>query len=130
MNIAIALSLGLLAGALSGALGVGGGLLTIPGMVLLLGTDQHVAQGSALWAIVPTALIGTFVHYRGRNLSPRLVLWIAPAAALSALLGAWAASLLNSRVLTLLFACLLLVIGCRTLATAKEDQGVGPDRAI
>jgi uncharacterized membrane protein YfcA len=56
---AVALSLlGLLAGVLSGLLGVGGGLVLVPGMVLLLRTRQHVAHATSLAAIVPTAVAG------------------------------------------------------------------------
>jgi len=50
--------LGLLAGILSGLLGVGGGLIIVPGMVLALGARQHVAHATSLAAIVPTAVAG------------------------------------------------------------------------
>ncbi len=51
-------ALGLLAGILSGLLGVGGGLIIVPGMVLALGARQHVANATSLAAIVPTAAAG------------------------------------------------------------------------
>ena len=53
-----ALGLGLVAGVFSGLLGVGGGLIIVPGMVLLLRRSQHVAHATSLAAIVPTAVAG------------------------------------------------------------------------
>lgn len=51
-------ALGLLAGIFSGLLGVGGGLIIVPGMVFALHTRQHVAHATSLAAIVPTAVAG------------------------------------------------------------------------
>jgi uncharacterized membrane protein YfcA len=67
MDIAISVALGLVAGLLGGMLGIGGGTIVIPGMVLLLGTDQHVAQGISLTAMLLTALVGAFIHFRQKN---------------------------------------------------------------
>jgi uncharacterized membrane protein YfcA len=57
-QIAGALALGVLAGVFSGLLGVGGGLIMVPGMVLVLRTRQHVAHATSLAAIIPTAVAG------------------------------------------------------------------------
>jgi uncharacterized membrane protein YfcA len=50
--------LGLLAGMLSGLLGVGGGLIIVPGLVLMAHARQHVAHATSLAAIIPTAVAG------------------------------------------------------------------------
>ncbi|RTI51198.1 permease, partial [Thermus scotoductus] len=42
-----------LTGFLSGMMGVGGGTIMVPAMVLVLGMDQHTAQGTSLLAMVP-----------------------------------------------------------------------------
>ena len=47
------------AGTLSGLLGVGGGVSTVPALVLLLGVPAAVAKGSPLAVIIPTAVVGT-----------------------------------------------------------------------
>src|SRR5581483_5802275 len=60
------LGLGLFAGLCSGLLGIGGGQVLIPGMVILFGVSQRLAQGVSLAFIVPAALVGGFV---GSNLS-------------------------------------------------------------
>lgn len=52
-EIFILLLLGFGAGALSGLLGVGGGIIVIPGLTLLLGFTQHQAQGTSLALLLP-----------------------------------------------------------------------------
>ncbi|MBM5808732.1 MAG: sulfite exporter TauE/SafE family protein, partial [Cyanobacteria bacterium M_surface_9_m1_291] len=59
--------LGLLAGLLSGLLGIGGGLIFSP-LLLLLGLDPHQALATSSLAIVPTTLGGTWSHLRSRSL--------------------------------------------------------------
>jgi uncharacterized protein len=56
------LSVGLLAGVLSGFLGIGGGLLFSP-LLLLMGLDAHHALATSTLAIVPTTLVGSLTHW-------------------------------------------------------------------
>jgi len=91
MDIAIALALGLVAGVLGGMLGIGGGTIVIPGMVLLLEAEQHTAQGISLVAMLLMALVGAFIHYGQGNVKLSMVLFIAPSAIGFTYLGAWAA---------------------------------------
>jgi hypothetical protein len=55
-----AIAVGLLGGAVAGLLGVGGGVVFVPGLVLFLGLDQHQAEATSLLAIVPVAMLGTY----------------------------------------------------------------------
>lgn len=124
MDITIAFVLGGIAGLLGGMLGVGGGTIVIPGLVLLLDTDQHVAQGISLTAMLLTALVGAFIHYRQKNIRVSMALFIAPSAAAFAYLGAWAAGIVTAEWLTRFFAICLLVIGCWLLFFSRGGQGV------
>lgn len=54
--------LGLVAGFLGGALGVGGGVLLVPALILLFGYDVHVAIGTSLAAVVLNSIAGTWRH--------------------------------------------------------------------
>lgn len=123
-DIVIALAVGLIAGVLSGMLGIGGGTIAIPGMVLLLGVEQHTAQGVALSVMILTALVGAFIHYRQENVKLSMAMWIAPSAVAFSLLGAWAAGMVTAEWLTRVFAIALLVIGCRMLLFTRGGQGV------
>jgi uncharacterized membrane protein YfcA len=77
------LPLGLLAGLLSGLLGIGGGLVFSP-LLLLAGLDPHQALATSTLAIVPTTFGGTWAHLRSRSLPWRGCLAIALGAGLGA----------------------------------------------
>jgi uncharacterized membrane protein YfcA len=124
MDIAIALAVGLIAGLISGMLGVGGGTISIPAMILLLGVEQHTAQGVSLGAMLFTALVGAFIHYRQGNVKMSMVFLIAPSAIALSYLGAWAADKVTAEWLTRAFAIFLLIIGCRMLLFNRGGQGV------
>ena len=62
-----ALAIGLAAGVIAGLLGVGGGVLFVPGLVLFAGLDQHQAEATSLLAIVPVAIVGTYRQDRYGN---------------------------------------------------------------
>jgi uncharacterized membrane protein YfcA len=74
------LPLGLLAGVLSGLLGIGGGLVFSP-LLLLLGLEPHQALATSTLAIVPTTLAGSAVHLTNGSLPRRQGLVLAGAAA-------------------------------------------------
>ena len=124
MDIAAGIAIGLVAGLLSGMLGIGGGTITIPGMVLLLETEQHTAQGVALGAMLLAALVGSFIHSRQKNINRNIAIWVAPSAVIFSLLGAWIAGMITAEWLTRIFAIALLAIGCRMLLFSRGGQGV------
>lgn len=64
------LVVGFVAGILSGLLGVGGGLIMVPAMVLLLGLSQHAAHAASLAAIVPIALAGVLIFGQASQVDP------------------------------------------------------------
>jgi len=122
MDIALAAICGLVAGLLGGMLGIGGGTIMVPALVLLLSVDQHTAQGVALGAMVVAAAAGAWLQYRQHNLNVRMALWIAPGAAVFSLVGAWAAGVVAAEWLTRAFAIVLLLIGARMLLLSRGGQ--------
>lgn len=61
----ILIIIGLLAGILSGLVGVGGGILMIPLLIIFLGLSQHQAQGTALFAMLPPiGILATINYYK------------------------------------------------------------------
>jgi uncharacterized protein len=63
MQILIVLALGLVVGVLVGLLGIGGGVVLVPAMVYLLGYDQHLAQGTSLFILLPPIGLGALREY-------------------------------------------------------------------
>jgi len=61
------LALGLFVGVLVGLLGIGGGVVLVPAMVYLLGYDQHLAQGTSLFILLPPIGLGALRQYWKNN---------------------------------------------------------------
>ena len=123
-------AIGLVGGLASGALGVGGGSIFVPALVLLLGVGQHEAQGISIWVIVFSSAIGGVVHYRQGTVDLSAAMWIVPAAVPAGIAGSLVATLLNARQLQLLFAAILVCLGLQMLLTATRRLRQGPKQAI
>lgn len=114
--IAVAL-IGLVGGAASGLLGVGGGTLFVPAMVLILGKEQHLAQGVSLVVIIPTAISATLTNLKGGYVDVETAKWVTPLAIAFALVGGYVAGLLDGDTLSRIFGVVVLYVGTRTLFT-------------
>jgi hypothetical protein len=62
-----AMLIGLAAGVLVGLLGIGGGTVLVPALVYLLHVDQHLAQGTSLFVLIPPLGLGALVVYWRRG---------------------------------------------------------------
>ena len=107
-EIAGTLAIGFAAGMSSGLLGIGGGILFVPGLVLLLGETQLRAEATSLLAIIPVALVGAFQQRRYGNLRPRDALTIGVLSPIGVLAGVALANVVSDRLLSYLFAAMLL----------------------
>ena len=117
IDVIIALLIGLAGGTFGGLLGIGGGTLFVPALVLILGEDQHVAQGISLVVIVPTALSATIANLRRGYVDKQVATWVTPAAVVLALGGAFVAGQLEGDTLSRVFGVVVLYVGSRSLYT-------------
>jgi uncharacterized protein len=115
VEIGVSLAVGLFAGVVSGALGVGGGVVMVPALVFLLGVDQAVAQGTSLFVILPTAISGVQSHYRRRNLDLQPTLWMGLVGAIFAAGGAYLAVRVDQVHLRQLFGVYVLLVGLQSI---------------
>ncbi len=104
---------GLVIGVLSGLTGVGGGILTVPTLVLAFGIAQRVAQGTSLLAILPTSALGALTYYRHGNVDLHSAGWIAAGGVAATIVGAAVAQWLPERLLVALFGVFLVVAAVR-----------------
>jgi uncharacterized protein len=111
-TVAVAIVLGLAAGILSGAFGVGGGILFVPALVGL-GLGQVEAVATSLLAIVPTAAVGVSRHYAFGTVRVRSALALGVASIVGVEVGARIATSLSESVLRRLFAALLLGVAAQ-----------------
>ncbi|MGB9357411.1 MAG: sulfite exporter TauE/SafE family protein [Acidimicrobiia bacterium] len=113
LEIAGLVVLGLAAGVVAAALGLGGGIVFVPVLVVIFGFDQHVAQGTSLAVILPTAIMATLAHSRMGNVRWRLAIPIGLAGIAGAVVGAQAALQLDADLLRRLFGIFLIVLAVR-----------------
>jgi uncharacterized membrane protein YfcA len=110
MMTLITLLLGLGVGVLVGLMGIGGGVVLVPAMFYLLGMDQHLAQGTSLFILLPPIGLGALREYWKRG---QVDLRVGILCALGILLGAYVGSLaalpMPSRNLQGLFGCFLVL---------------------
>ena len=99
-----AMAVGVAAGVTSGMLGIGGGVLFVPGLVFFLGLSQLSAEATSLLAIVPVALVGAWRQHGYGNVRVRDGLLVAALSPAGVLLGVWLANTLPERALELSFA--------------------------
>lgn len=119
MGLLIILALvviGLLAGFLSGILGVGGGVVMVPLMVLLLGFTQHQAQGTSLAVLaVPVTLAAAYNYYQDGSLNWKYAIVMALMFVIGGYLGSKLAISLDEKLLKRIFGVVLVVLGFRMI---------------
>lgn len=120
---------GLVAGLLSGALGIGGGLVFVPILTLGFRVTQTIAQGTSLAAIVPTALVGGVTHLRQRNSSARVAAWVGGGGVFGAIAGALIAVHLAGGVLARVFGAFYIAAALLLLQRALAEPKPPPERS-
>lgn len=102
--------LGFITGVLSGILGVGGGIVIVPMLILLFGQSDVAAKGTSLAMMIPTAISGTIGNLRRKNVDLLASLIVGLAACVTTALGAAAAIALDPRTASVIFAVFLLLL--------------------
>jgi uncharacterized membrane protein YfcA len=114
--------MGLSAGVLNGLIGIGGGIVIVPGLVVHRGASPEVAVGTSLAAVVVLSSIAFMLHasFTGLGLDPWGLTVVIAGGILGAQVGAWMLARLTARWLLLLFSVFVLIMSTRLLA-----QGLG-----
>jgi uncharacterized protein len=118
--------IGVAAGAVSGMLGVGGGILFVPALVLVLGLSQVEGEATSLLAILPVAIVGTWRQQRYGNVRLAEGLVMGALAAAGTVGGVALVNVLPAHVVKVAFAVLLLItafqLARRALTGAAEPK--------
>jgi uncharacterized protein len=132
MDLAGALLVGFAAGALSGMVGVGGGVLFVPGLVVFLNETQLHAEATSLLAIVAVAAVGAYRQHGYGNLRLRDGLVVGVLSPIGVLVGTGVANAVPERALAISFAVVQLFFAYRmarrALSSDSGDDSGGPDR--
>jgi uncharacterized membrane protein YfcA len=109
-RLAWLIAAGLVAGIFSGLLGVGGGIVLIP-LLVLMGFPQHEAHATSLAAIAPIAAVGAFQFAVGGEVDYGIAVALAAGALLGAPLGARVMAGVSEPVLRVAFGALMIGSG-------------------
>lgn len=124
MRILLYLVIGLSVGSVSGALGIGGGVLLVPALIWLCGFEPRTAAGTTLAVLaVPVVLPAVWRYYTARLLDLEAAIWIAAAFAGGAYLGATLVvnQLISEEVLRLCFGLGMVYIALRMIVASDSE---------
>jgi uncharacterized membrane protein YfcA len=123
----LAIAIGFAAGLLSGAFGVGGGVVTTPAIRLLLGQPALVAVGTPLLIIIPTALVGSLSYARRGLADVRAGVLIGLWGAAASVLGAYISHAVGGTTIMILTAIIIFYLAYDTaLGKGARDAGSPP----
>ncbi|AEV69555.1 sulfite exporter TauE/SafE family protein [Acetivibrio clariflavus] len=113
--------LGLVSGIVSG-MGIGGGTILIPALVLFAKPDQHIAQSVNLIFFIPTAVVALVIHIKNRRIDFKTAIPIAVFGLLGAFIGSRFAIKLPGSVLKKYFGVFLLILGIYEMIRKDEKR--------
>ena len=117
-----AVAIGLAGGVLAGMLGIGGGVLFVPGLVFFLSLSQHQAEATSLLAIVPVAIIGAYQHDRYGNVRRADAVLLGVLSLAGAAAGVALANTLSGAALRDLFAVFMVLVAAQLVRRTLSES--------
>ncbi|KAA3650232.1 MAG: sulfite exporter TauE/SafE family protein [Bacteroidetes bacterium] len=120
-TLLILIVIGLLAGLLSGLIGVGGGIIIVPALVYFLGLSQHMAQGTSLALMLPPiGILAAMNYYKAGELNVKYAIVIALAFIVGGYFGSKISiDVISETLMKKLFGIILLVTAIKILFFSK-----------
>jgi uncharacterized membrane protein YfcA len=115
------IALGVLTGGIAGLLGVGGGIILVPVLILFFGATAPIAKGTSLLIALIAGTAGSWMNYRNENIDIPIALKIGLAGIPTALIGAQLAMVMSDQVSSILFAILLVITAVRLVQTSRKQ---------
>jgi uncharacterized protein len=108
--------LGLVAGALSGIIGIGGGIIVVPALVFIFGMSQHNAQGTTLALLVPPiGILAAWTYYKAGYVDVKVAAFVAIGFIVGSLIGSRVATGISDVTLQRVFGVALLIIALKMI---------------
>jgi len=108
------LLVGLIAGYFSGLIGIGGGVIIVPALVLLFGFTEHTAQGTTLALLVPPiGILAVMSYYQKGYVDIKTAIIICIGFVVGGFIGGKMAVSINETTLRKVFAVVLILLGAR-----------------
>lgn len=115
-DIIILLLVGLIAGFLSGLIGIGGGIVIVPVLVYLLHMNQKMAQGTTLFMFLfPIGILGVYNYYKGGYVDFKTALIIGATFFIGSYFGSKTLITMDTKVVKQVFGGMLILMGIKML---------------
>lgn len=119
-TILLLIVIGLVAGTLGGMIGLGGGIILIPALILIMKLDQQTAQGTSIAIMLPPiGLFAVYNYYKAGYVNMNYAMVIAAAFMIGGYFGSSLALKLSPDVMRKVFSVLLIVIAIKMFFTEK-----------
>lgn len=116
MQLIILIIVGIVAGLLSGAFGIGGAIIVIPALIFILGLSQHEAQGTSLaFMIPPVGILATWNYWKSGHVNWKIALILSLTFFIGAYFGSNISLNISDRMLRKLFGGLLILIALKMI---------------
>lgn len=123
-TILILLAIGLIAGAMSGFVGIGGGVIMVPALIYILGMSQHEAQGTSLFLMLPPiGILAVMNYWKADSLNWKYGLIIALAFVVGGYFGSKLALKLSPALVKVIFGILMLYISVKMIYSGYKGGG-------
>ncbi len=127
-TILILIIIGVVAGMLSGLIGIGGGIVIVPALVFFLGFSQLKAQGTSLGILLlPVGLLAVTQYYKQGHIDVKVVLIVSASFLVGGLLGSKLALSVSETTVKKFFAMMLIFIAFKMLFIDKEKPKVSSE---
>lgn len=124
-TISILVLIGVGTGILAGLLGVGGGVVMVPAMMMALQMPAAMAKGTSVAVIIPTSIMGTWRNRKKKNADLKAAGILGLGGILAAIAGGWISARMSDTVSNVLFASLLLVVATRLVLQIRSEDKAG-----
>lgn len=115
-TILILLCIGLLAGTLSGMVGIGGGIIIVPALVFFMGMSQHQAQGTSLAVLLlPVGILAVYYYYNAGYVDIKPSLIIALSFVVGGFVGSKIAISIDQNILKKVFGIFMLLLSIKMI---------------
>ena len=115
------IAVGFATGVLAGLLGIGGGVVMVPAMIVLFSEIPVIAKGTSAAVIIPTSIMGTIRNRKSKNIDMRVAAIVGVAGIPTAIVGGIIADVMDDTVSNALFATLVLIVAARMINDVRKS---------
>lgn len=114
--------IGFATGVLAGLLGIGGGVVMVPAMVVFFSEPSVVAKGTSVAVIIPTSIMGTWRNWKAKNIDMKVAAIVGVSGIVSAVAGGILADIMSEDLSRVLFATLIVIVAIRMIVDLQASS--------